>query len=212
MITVKYNWDAARIVNRVIFFDTWEAYNAWLRVRRDAIVILSVYQAGRNEGARTHAQFYTRILAGSLLIINACMYSYVWRQIVNIIKMSQAKYAQLLALFPAAWHEKLKLYTGEELYYAYRLCLFRPTRNDNGDFNSGDVTFLAIRSKLLRYLKGISYDEYGRAPQPIPPTAWTKLGRRWSKDFSEEYVYTEPVATQDALDTLMGAINAKRIA
>ena len=29
MITVVYDWDAARIVNRTLSFDSWRAYDKW---------------------------------------------------------------------------------------------------------------------------------------------------------------------------------------
>jgi hypothetical protein len=132
---------------------------------------------------------------------------------MNNLKVSRVQYAALLALFPASWQDKLTLYTGEELYYAYRLCLFVPYRDRiTGDIKGGDVTFASLRAKLVRYLKGISHDEYGRMPQPIWPDAWIKLGRRWAKDFNEEYIFTQPVVEQNELTKLKDNMNAKRIA
>ena len=131
---------------------------------------------------------------------------------MNNLKVSQTQYKALLELFPEAWRDKLRLYTGEELYYAYRLCLFQPRRDRvTGDHRSGDITFASLRAKLVRYLKG-TLDEYNRQPQPIYPNAWAKLGRKWMYDFNEEYIFTQPIAEKTELDRLSDSVNSKRIA
>jgi hypothetical protein len=132
---------------------------------------------------------------------------------MNQLKVSKSQHTALLSLFPEAWQPKLLLYTGEELYYAYRLCMFKPVRDKvTGDHRSGDITLSMLRMKLLNYLKGISYDEYGREAKPIAPSAWLKLGRRWQHDFSEDYIFTQPVAEQDEIVKLATALNNRRLA
>lgn len=135
---------------------------------------------------------------------------------MNQLKITQVQHLALLALFPEAWQEKLKLYTGEELYYAYRLCMFDPKRDKiTGDFRGGDITFLSIKAKLKAWLKGEHRPgAYGimREAMPIAPQAWAKLGRKWALDFSEEYVFTQPIADKEALDKLASTFNSKRVA
>ena len=46
MITVRYNWDAAKVVNRELCFDSYRTYQVWLNSRIAGIIILSTVQHG----------------------------------------------------------------------------------------------------------------------------------------------------------------------
>ena len=135
---------------------------------------------------------------------------------MNSLHVSQAQYDSILKLFPESWVDKLRLYTGEELYYAYRLCLFKPYKNRiTGDIKSSDVLFLALRTKLIAWLKGERRaDSIGilKDVQPIYPQAWAKLGRRWASDFVEEYIFTQPAIEQSEIDRLKEHFNNQRVA
>lgn len=118
----------------------------------------------------------------------------------NVQAMASQFYEELLELFPEQYRDKLRIYTCEELYYVYRLAIFRPRRvaksigegkaesgrlyleTEHRAFRSADVPYLALRAKLFRWLKG-------QEKHPIYPSAWNKLGSRFRTGFYEEYGY-----------------------
>jgi hypothetical protein len=147
---------------------------------------------------------------------------------MNQVTVSQAKYMELLNLFPKDWQEKLRLYTAEELFYVYKLCKFKPSLQFEKGlcqahgiayckkcamFKSSDLTYAGIRVKLLRYLKG-ELNEWKQPLKPVPiPASLGKLGRRFSGEWSEELL-NEPVVMADleAIDKLKQSWNTKRVA
>lgn len=91
---------------------------------------------------------------------------------MNIQPACTYKYSELLDKFPEEYQEKLRIYTLEELFYAYKLCSYKPKT----PYTSSDVLMLAIKAKLFRWLKG--QERY-----PIQPMAWEKLGKRFRSEF-----------------------------
>lgn len=146
---------------------------------------------------------------------------------INETKISQAKYLEILNLFPVAWHDRLKIYTAEELYYVYRICAFKPSKavdkvecvdhgkkycRDCAEYKTGDITFLALRVKLLNYLKG-KLNEYYQPMKPIYPSAFAKLGRRFKHAFEDNVVSLDKdLATELSLAELATKVNAERVA
>jgi hypothetical protein len=45
MITVSYDWIAAKIVNRVLSFTSWRAYDQWRNSQSDNVMIRTVIYA-----------------------------------------------------------------------------------------------------------------------------------------------------------------------
>jgi hypothetical protein len=148
---------------------------------------------------------------------------------VNTISLPANKYNELLALFPAAWQEKLRIYTYEELFYCYKLCKFKPSKRVEAEpcslhnatycskcalFKQGDVTYCVLRAKLHRYVKG-QLDEYFRPCKPIAPSAWNKLGGKFRNAFADEVATIIAEAnkvTEQDIEKLTQAVNAKRVA
>lgn len=94
---------------------------------------------------------------------------------INGIRVSAEDYALLLSKFPEQYREKLKLYTGEELFYVYKLAIFKPKRDPEGNISASDMTYMALRAKFMRWLKG-------EDKHPLYPSAWDKL-RRFRSEF-----------------------------
>ena len=130
---------------------------------------------------------------------------------MNIIKLTKSDYELILSKFPEYCRDMLRLYTGQELFYAYKLCTFKPTKNKDGDYRSGDIFFLAMKKKMQNYLNGI-LDEYGRSFKPIHPNAWEKLGAKFKYEFEEQYATITDLATEEELKMLYARLNEKRIA
>lgn len=150
---------------------------------------------------------------------------------MNEIRITKEKYNEFLNLFPSAWHERLRVYTGEELFYVYKICRFKPGKSidsdpcvshdksyckDCGIFKSGDLTIASIRAKTLRYLRG-GLDEWSRPLRPVPmPLALGKLGRRFKQAFESEIEsMLDSLADQakvEAIDRLIKQTNGQRIA
>jgi hypothetical protein len=103
---------------------------------------------------------------------------------VNIVTVTVAQHAELMSKFPGSWHKKLQSYTGEELFYFYKLCCMTPTFTKVKDKTTGewvkvgtrDMFFLGLRSKFYRYMKG-------QVPYPIKGEAWIKLHHRFRYAF-----------------------------
>lgn len=135
---------------------------------------------------------------------------------VNSLPVSVRQHQELLMLFPEAWQAKLRLYTGEELFYCYKLCMFDAKRDKiTHDFKGGDLFFATLKVKLKAYLKGLKRPgAYGVMieAQPINPNAWLKLGRKWAKEYNAEYVFDQPVAEQAEIAKLKDSLNNRRIA
>ena len=93
-----------------------------------------------------------------------------------------------MSKFPNAWQEKLKQYTGEELFYFYSLCCMKKRMNKeqeaNGTWvkgtNTKDMFFLGLKSKFYRYMEG-------KERYPIYGDAWIKLHHKFRYQF-ERYV------------------------
>jgi hypothetical protein len=151
-------------------------------------------------------------------------------EMINDIKMSVTKYESLLGLFPEAWRDKLRIYTGEELFYCYKLCKFKPGKALDRDecvehgtryckacafHKTGDITYAAIRMKLIRYLKG-TLDEYSRPSKPVAPDAWAKLGRKFRWAYEEDMLIDmERLESEELMKSvaiLKETINKERVA
>jgi hypothetical protein len=97
---------------------------------------------------------------------------------INIVPVPNTPhYDKLLASFKPEHHDKLRLYTAEELYYVLRIMQHKPSYNALGDIKNGDVFVLVLQQKIKGYLKGTG--------KPIYPSAWSKLGRRYTEDFMQ---------------------------
>jgi hypothetical protein len=93
----------------------------------------------------------------------------------NIAIPSKPHYDKILSCFKPEWHDKLRVYTGEELYYVYRIMTYKPRY---GDMRSSDVFFLVIQNKIRNYCEG-------KSRYCVNPLAFGKLGRRFKDDFME---------------------------
>lgn len=135
---------------------------------------------------------------------------------VNSLPVSLRQHQELLSLFPEAWMDKLRMYTGEELFYCYKLCMFEAKRDRiTNDFKSGDLFYASLKAKLKAYLKGEKRPgAYGvmLSANPIAGTAWIKLGRKWAREYNAEYIFDQPIAEQAEIVKLAEQVNNRRLA
>jgi hypothetical protein len=95
---------------------------------------------------------------------------------INGIPVHVTDYEGLLSKFPEVYRDKLRVYTGEELFYMYKLALFNPKPAKEMGYKSGDILYMALKQKMFRWLKG--EERYG-----IHPHAWRKLGSKFKYGF-----------------------------
>lgn len=100
---------------------------------------------------------------------------------INVLAMSPFDYEWLLTKFAFPYREKLRMYTGQELYYVYKICTYKP--KDKASLQSFDLFILQLKAKTMRWLKGM--DRFG-----VHPGGLEKIGKRWSGDY-EEYIELE---------------------
>ena len=89
---------------------------------------------------------------------------------INIIQLSTQQQVDLLSKFPLAWQDKLKIYTGEELFYFYKLCTLTVKKGESGLVRN--MFFLALKSKFYRWMDG-------KEKYPIYGDAWIKLHHKF---------------------------------
>lgn len=123
-------------------------------------------------------------------------------RIINYLHMSPFDYEWLLNKFHPSFHDKLRQYTGQELFYCYKLCTFQP--KDRKNIKHSEVFFLAMQAKQMAWLRGkVDPKTIGKTrvdsvtgqtvelkPTPlvangIAAKAWDKIGSRWNRDFEE---------------------------
>lgn len=98
----------------------------------------------------------------------------------NTLEVSVYEYADLLDLFPEQYRDKLRLYTAEELFYAYKIMTIKPVRQPDGSLAPRDILALTIKAKLYRWLRG-------QDRHPVYPAAWAKLGARFRREFETSF-------------------------
>jgi len=94
---------------------------------------------------------------------------------INSVPVSVLDHAGILTKFPEKYRDKLKLYTGEELFYVYKIMTYKATMK-NGGYNSSDILYLSLKAKMTRYLKG--NEKYGIHANALP-----KLGMKFQSQF-----------------------------
>lgn len=120
---------------------------------------------------------------------------------INVVPVKGSDYNGLLTKFPEQYREKLRLYTGEELFYIYKLATYKPRIVAGTISNGSDAFFNGLKFKLFRWLKGDQ--KYG-----VHPSAWLKLGSRFRGQFHEFVIDS---LTIDMIDNLTKSVNAKRV-
>lgn len=103
---------------------------------------------------------------------------------LNTSEVSVYEYADLLEAFPEAYRDKLRLYTGEELFYVYKFMTLKPKRLPDGSIAPRDILALTIKAKLYRWLRG-------QDKHPVYPQAWAKLGSRFKHEFLSQFESVE---------------------
>jgi hypothetical protein len=103
---------------------------------------------------------------------------------INRHIVSIEKHKELLSKFPEHWKQTLLMYTGEELFYFYKLCCMKVIKN--GD-NTKDMFFLALKNKFYAYM---NQDKRLDKLYPISGDAWIKLHHKFRYAF-EQYVDIE---------------------
>lgn len=111
---------------------------------------------------------------------------------MNQVAINILGHMRLLELFPAVYHEKLRVFTCEELFYNYKLVTFVPGKTKEGEVKPGDILFAVLRNKTLDYLNG-------KSNKPVHHNAWLKLNKRWKpewesywQDITDEYGEYDP--------------------
>ena len=100
---------------------------------------------------------------------------------INTSSVDLGMYEELLMKFNPAYHERLAMYTCEELYYVYRICTFKAKPNKDGMYATSDITYLALKRKLMSYLQG-------KEKHSIYPNAFDKLGKRFRSQYNTLYI------------------------
>lgn len=133
---------------------------------------------------------------------------------ININTVLMSKYALLLSKFPVEYRDKLTIYTGEELYYIYQLCVYVGKQDKNGMYTGRDLLFMSLKAKFFRYLKS-ELNEYRQMFRPLSPFVWLKLNKKWKNSFelwNEEQGQVVSQATSEELKTLREKFNSYKIA
>jgi hypothetical protein len=106
-------------------------------------------------------------------------------RILNYLHMNPFDYEWLLNKFHPSFHEKLRVYTGQELFYCYMLCTFKP-KNPKAVKHS-EVFFLAMKAKQLAWLRETpSLEKYAaRVDSATGQRIEDKIGARWNLHFEE---------------------------
>ena len=106
---------------------------------------------------------------------------------LNSVPVAVVDHVGLLSKFPEQYREQLKMYTGEELFYVYKIATLKVRRNKAGDIPGSDMFFLSLKYKLFRWLKGETCQclKHGKkhCGHGINPMAWAKLGSRFKQEF-----------------------------
>ncbi len=109
------------------------------------------------------------------------------KHVINTTSVEALGYEELLNLFPDSMHDKLRMYTAEELFYVYKLSTFKPKIDMRSKVKElakpSDVLFLQLREKLFAWLKD-EIDPRTQQPfKPLSPSVWIKLGTRFKYNF-----------------------------
>lgn len=120
---------------------------------------------------------------------------------INALPVKADDYVGLLSKFPEQHRDKLRCYTGEELYYIYCIALFKPRKTDGTMASSGDAFYTGLKYKLFRWLKG--EDRYG-----IHASALAKIGSKFRNGFNDFVIES---LTQDMIDSFASKINGRRV-
>lgn len=92
----------------------------------------------------------------------------------NYMEFPVSIYNKLLARFPEEHQEKLRMYTGQELFYIYKLCKYEAKKEADGSLREADWKFLALKAKMFAWLKG-------QVKRPISGTFITKACSAWNR-------------------------------
>lgn len=110
------------------------------------------------------------------------------KHVVNETTVDPLGYDALLSLFPEDTHEKLRMYTTEELFYVYKLATYKPKLDRRSRVKSlarpSDALFLQLKEKLMAWLRGDVNPDTQRAFGPLSPTVWIKLGSKFKYEFN----------------------------
>ena len=140
----------------------------------------------------------------------------------NTVQMNPSQVEYILSKFPEEYRARLRLYTGEELFYCYRLAQYQPKMVD-GLYKSGDVFYMALKRKFFQWLKSeckqhtddkdkvyTTYWLNGVKVYPIEPAAWVKLGAKFRSSFYG-FVY-EVSLKPEVIQALANEFNNRRAA
>lgn len=106
----------------------------------------------------------------------------------NTVQFSVVLYDELLSKFPIEYQAKLRRYTGQELYYIYKLCTYKPRLNRDGYVPPTSLKFLSLKAKVYRWLRG--QEKYPPHPNLLHKacSAWSPGMVQWLEEQKEELV------------------------
>ena len=131
------------------------------------------------------------------------------KPVANFISVTKEDYEKLLSKFPEQYRWKLRAYTGEELYYIYRICTYKPRLDAQGCLtNSSDGFILAQKTRCFKWLKG-------ELKSGINTAVLNRIGRKFRQGFHdivvESITEAENKAKQEQIVRFKEAMNAKRV-
>ena len=125
----------------------------------------------------------------------------------NAVAVRANDYEGLLEKFPEQYRYKLRAYTGEELYYIYRICIFKPKLEKVKGVkhevlrNSGDGLILGLKARIFLWLKG-------EVRTGVNVSILSRVGRKFKADF---YEYIIESLTQDMIEDFGKSMNSQRL-
>jgi hypothetical protein len=131
------------------------------------------------------------------------------KPVANTVSVPASDFETILSKFPEQYRWKLRAYTGEEIYYLYRICTYKPKLDNNGQLtNSSDGFILSQKARCFKWLRG-------ELKSGVNSAVLNSIGRKFRKDFSNLMLTTlerkEAEEQRQQIEAFKIAFNAKRV-
>jgi hypothetical protein len=124
------------------------------------------------------------------------------KPVSNYIPVCKEDYDLILSKFPEIYHLKLRVYTGEELYYLYRICIFKPKLDKDGQLsNSSDSFILSQKARCFKWLRG-------ELKSGLNSAVLNSIGRKFREGF---YTMVIDTMTKEMIDSFGKNMNSRRV-
>jgi hypothetical protein len=119
----------------------------------------------------------------------------------NALAVKAEDYEALLSKWPEQYRYKLRAYTGEELYYLYRICTYKAKVKDGTLSNSSDAFVLAQKARCFKWLRG-------ELRSGVNSAVLNSIGRKFRDGFHDLIVDS---VTREMIDGFGKTMNSKRV-